>query len=99
MVLYYTPPTLFIYEYFATRTITILRRNIWLKYEIAVNKIKTMISGSPLHLLVIFNSKMNNFTSLAGNYDLTCLAVRFKPTEYMFSFLVVFKGPVVCCLT
>ena len=22
-----------------------------------------MISGSPLHLLVIFNSKMNNFTS------------------------------------
>ena len=55
--------------------------------------------GSPLHLLVIFNSKMNNFTSLAGNYDLTCLAVCFKPTGYMFSFLVVFKGPVVCCLT
>ena len=79
--------------HFATRTITKSRRNFCLKYEIAVNKIKTLISGSPLHLLVIFNSKLNNFTSLARNYDLTFLAICFKPNAYMFRFLVLFKGP------
>ena len=56
-------------------------------------KIKTLISGSPVHLLVIFNSKENDFTSLAGSHDLTCLAVCFKPTGYTFRFLVIFKGP------